>query len=174
MKECKECHISKEIDDFYKHSKMTDGHLSICKECKKKYQRIRDEELKKDPEFVLKEQRRHRDKYHRLNYLEKHKPSVEDRRATSNDYRKKYPEKYHAHVATSKIRSPEGHELHHWSYNEDHFLDYIILKVKEHYKAHRFLKYDKFYKMYRTMDGCLLDTREKHEAYIGKVFEMEC
>lgn len=34
---CKRCGIEKDIDDFYKHKEMGDGHLNICKECKRLY-----------------------------------------------------------------------------------------------------------------------------------------
>ncbi len=37
MKKCKECKEEKNIEDFYKHKGMADGHLSICKDCKVKY-----------------------------------------------------------------------------------------------------------------------------------------
>jgi hypothetical protein len=33
---CRDCGVEKEIDSFYKHKKMKDGHLNKCKECVKK------------------------------------------------------------------------------------------------------------------------------------------
>ena len=35
MKICKKCQQTKSFDEFYKHSKMADGHLSFCKSCVK-------------------------------------------------------------------------------------------------------------------------------------------
>ena len=34
--------------------------------------------------------------------------------------------------------------------------------------AHRFLRYDEETMLYRTVDGELLDTKEKHENYIAQ------
>lgn len=37
MKICIRCNKGKEVIDFYKHKAMADGHLSVCKTCKRKY-----------------------------------------------------------------------------------------------------------------------------------------
>ena len=39
-KVCKKCDVSKEIIEYYKHKKMADGHLNICKDCTKR--RVKD------------------------------------------------------------------------------------------------------------------------------------
>lgn len=36
MKQCKKCGKELDLDQFYVHSMMLDGHLNICKECTKK------------------------------------------------------------------------------------------------------------------------------------------
>lgn len=41
-KKCFVCKKIKQINDFYVHKGMADGHLNICKECKKEYTRNRD------------------------------------------------------------------------------------------------------------------------------------
>ena len=40
LKTCYSCNIEKEIDLFYKHKYMSDGHLNLCIECQKERSRI--------------------------------------------------------------------------------------------------------------------------------------
>lgn len=37
MKKCKECKKLKEYSEFYEHRMMKDGHINVCKDCKKDY-----------------------------------------------------------------------------------------------------------------------------------------
>ncbi len=39
-KKCIRCNSVKELNEFYLHKRMKDGHLNVCKECKKNYARI--------------------------------------------------------------------------------------------------------------------------------------
>jgi len=165
---CRKCGISKSLDEFYKHKEMLDGHLNICKECKKAYQKFKERENRTDPSFIQKERARGRNKYYRLNYRYK-KPPSRSRKEAINKWLSKHPERYEAAKAACHLKRKEGFNLHHWSYNEAHFLEVIELKVADHYRLHRYLKYDSYNKMYRTVDGILLDTREKHENYTNSI-----
>lgn len=185
VKICKRCEIEKSLDDFYKHSGMSDGHLNICKTCKKTETKEREKQLRKNPEWVEKEKKRGREKYHKL-YSTINHPLDEDynriwmtdeeralkRKKVNENYIKNYPEKRKAKNSSQRISCPKGFHRHHWSYNEEHWKDVIILESKEHSDLHRFIEYDKsFY--YRTAinigkfkRGDLLDTREKHLEFL--------
>ena len=78
---CFKCNIDKPLSDYYKHKQMGDGHLNKCKDCTKKDTKERADELLKDPDWVEKEQARHREKYHRLDYREKHKPTPKQKKS---------------------------------------------------------------------------------------------
>lgn len=174
MKECFKCKAEKPLQDFYKHPKTADGHLNKCKVCTRKDVSERLNYKMQDPEFVESEKARHRDKYYRLGYKDKHKPTYEQKKKIMDRYFNKYPEKSKARSATNGLvkEDPNNH-FHHWSYNHGHLKDVIELSVEDHNTIHRFLNYNQRRKMYEDLDGNLLNTREKHEQYISQVLVSE-
>ena len=170
MKKCFKCGLEKPISEYYKHKRMADGHLGKCKTCTRQDSKANLDEKLKDPAFLDSEQKRHREKYYRLGYKEKHKPSPEAKKMSMTAYAEKYPEKV---MAKSKLgKSPAGFHFHHWSYKKEHSLDVIKIKHADHYTIHRFIEYNQPTMCYKTKSGVLLDTREKHIEHIRVVFEL--
>lgn len=167
MKQCFKCNEHKELTEFYRHSQMADGHLNKCKDCTKKDTKEHTEYLyETDSDFAVKEKVRGRKKYHKYKY----DSNRGNKKETMKSYNQKYPEKYKAKCAIGKaVPTKEGFERHHWSYNEDHFLDVLTLPIQDHAKAHRYMTYDTKAKMYRSLEGTLLDTKVKHLFYLSSV-----
>jgi hypothetical protein len=162
-KTCFKCGVPKPIDDFYEHPAMADGHLNKCKVCCRKDVKANTAKLLDTEGFIEKERARGREKYHRLYGIGNNKSN----RASNNKWNSKFPEKRKANIAAGKIKLPFGYEKHHWSYRPEHVLDFIVLVRRGHGKAHRFIEYDQSEMMYRRIDTKeLLDTKEKHEAFI--------
>lgn len=165
MKTCKDCKVTKEQKEFY-------GAQGECKSCTRLRVKKRENLLKLDPIWLEKEQKRQREKYFRLQYKEKHKPTYTNKKLYIARYKSKYPEKYTAKLLSQHLEPViQSNELHHWSYDEKHAKDVIELNFKDHAKIHRFMKYDIKTFMYKDLNGNLLNTKEKHQMLIDKILK---
>ena len=79
------------------------AHIVKCKFCNIEDSKKREAHLKSTEEGLEKERERHRDKYFRLGYREKHKPSPDKRKQARDRSIKKYPEKHKAKNMCKRI-----------------------------------------------------------------------
>lgn len=166
---CKWCYEEKPIEQFNRNKAMPDGRINKCKACVYLYEHERLKRNSADPKWIEKERARGREKYHRLNYKETNKTNPKNRET----WVQKYPEKELAYRACGKLKKDKGLNIHHWSYNEEHYLDVIPLTIADHNLLHRYMKYDQDVKMYRNLQGELLSNKESHIELLASIKLLE-
>ena len=135
MKICRKCSVNKEIENYYKHPQMGDGHLNICIECVKR--RTKEWYEKNEEQIRVKEKIRNA-KPERRKHLSKN----------AKEWRIKNPVAYKAQTAVGNalrdgkiFKRPcrfcgtkENIHAHHKDYVN--FLDVIWLCAKCHHRMH--------------------------------------
>jgi hypothetical protein len=157
LKKCFKCNEERDLTEFYKHKGMLDGHLNKCKACTKKDVRSREEELRKDPNWLELERARHREKYARLNYKDKQKLWDKDKVWKKTSTYKNLSQKF---------KTKKGQELHHWNYSDDYLEDIFIMDRSEHRKAHKYILLNIEKRIFMSDEGEWLDTKEKHLEFL--------
>lgn len=153
MKSCIRCGEVKPLVEYYVHPQMGDSHLNKCKVCCREQARLRHYQKMTDPQWVEAERARGREKFQR----NRHVWDLLRGAAGTKD-----AEAAHRATARQLPPAPTGMERHHWSYNEEHWLDVICLRVSYHRTLHCHMEYDAETRFFRTPNGHLLDTKRKH------------
>lgn len=161
---CFRCGELKNLLEFYKHKGMLDGHLNKCKTCAKKDSILRIAKLSDNPDFIEKERVRGREKYLRLNY-------VKNQASQCQKFPWKNSSKYKN--LSKKLKMAKGIELHHWNYNDEFIEDVFVLDIRSHRKIHNKMVIDIELRMFRDLEGNILDTKEKHELYISNFINLD-
>jgi hypothetical protein len=150
MKKCFKCGIEKELDEFYKHPQMKDGHLNKCKICTRKDSNNNRDKKCNDPIFQESERIRGREKYYRLNYVER--------------LYKKRPRREHIkNIFNISINKEE--EMHHWDYNNQ--FSCFIINRRLHRKFHVMVKLNDDNIFYYNND--IINTKEQHQKILEQI-----
>lgn len=164
MKKCFKCQKEKEVNCFYKHPGMRDGHIGKCIDCAKIDASNRETRLKNDPLWIEKERERQRKKHKRLGYHEKYTLKRSKFIKDNGGYLPKNTRRI------LNVKDPNV-ECHHWSYLKEHRNDVFLLTRSDHKKLHKRMSLTE--KMiFITNDGELLETRDSHHKFIKKILQL--
>lgn len=105
MKKCFKCNVVKPLDQFYKNGAMADGRVNKCISCNCIDVKLNYDKKALEVGFIEKERERHREKYYRLCYKEKHKLSPERKKEVMLTYNLKYPEKVKARSLSGSVKA---------------------------------------------------------------------
>ena len=168
-KRCSRCGAVKSLGEFYKNCKAADGLTYYCKACHKSVQL---DQYSTNRDVLLARRRANRrdnpikERARALAYRERNREML---REVSERVYRRFPEQGKAHYKAAwalRDRWRDGYCFHHWNYAEEFHLDVFDLTNTEHMRLHKQMVYDQSVMMYYTRDGELLDTRERHGAYI--------
>jgi len=170
MKKCFKCGVEKPLTEYYKHNRMADGHLNKCKSCTKAdVSKHREENLEKVRAYDKSRNMLPNRVEARKKYYEDHQEEIDAwgkkyskteagkaaKKAGSDNYKKKYPERVKASTAVgnavrdgmlerpkkceicSRVCTPHGH---HWSYEEENWLNVWWVCVHCHIDIHNELR----------------------------------
>lgn len=158
-KVCFKCGRLLPLDDFYKHSRMGDGHLNKCKECTKKDVKRHYERKSADESWVEKERIRGREKFKRLGYAGKFR-----------SIRRICPEEANmSKVLRTKGYDTSGKEAHHWNYNRPYSV--FLISRKAHKRIHLHLKVNDKDKYCYTEDGKRLENVDQAVTYFSSILD---
>ena len=159
---CFKCGRELPLTEFYKHSRMADGHLNKCKDCTKKDVNARYLLKSADEEWLNKERARGREKFHRLGYKNA---------SYHNSIRKINPiEGTTAKRLRCRGYDTKGKEAHHWNYNQPRSV--FLLSRSAHRRLHTHLIVNREDKFCYTEDGKRLESVEQAKAYFASILKM--
>jgi hypothetical protein len=134
---------------------MADGTVNKCKDCNLKDVKVNYYKKAEDIVFIEKERARGREKYERLNY----KDRIDNRQTPWKDN----PTYKGLH---KKFKAEKETELHHWNYNNEFLEDIVFMDIRQHRQAHVGLILDKEKRIFKTIEGVYLETKEQHLEYL--------
>lgn len=147
MKICCDCNVEKPLSEYYAHDKMKMRLMNKCKQCKNKDSKARIAEKSKDPEWLIKEAKRCRERYRKNRNIGTFRNFKTSQSEIQKKHLKKYPQKalarqmlLNAVRAGILIRKPceicQSKNSH--GHHEDYFkpLEVVWLCSKHHGERH--------------------------------------